>query len=109
MTVQDVEPLAAGRVWSGTDAHAHGLVDRLGGFEEALSEVRTRVGAGAEQMRPVLIAPRKLPSLPAALRSMSVIGSFERIRASELVALASTLGDRVWLWSPWSEVDSSRP
>lgn len=32
----EVEELAEGRVWSGIDAHALGLVDQLGGLEEAL-------------------------------------------------------------------------
>jgi protease-4 len=39
----DIEPLARGRVWSGADAHARGLVDRLGGLDVALDEVRSRL------------------------------------------------------------------
>jgi protease-4 len=31
----EIEPLAGGRVWSGADAHRHGLVDQLGGYAEA--------------------------------------------------------------------------
>jgi len=33
----DIEPVARGRVWTGRDALAKGLVDRLGGFEDALA------------------------------------------------------------------------
>lgn len=34
---QDIEPVARGRVWTGRDALAKGLVDRLGGFPDALA------------------------------------------------------------------------
>jgi len=33
----DIEPVARGRVWTGRDAVAKGLVDRLGGFPDALA------------------------------------------------------------------------
>jgi protease-4 len=36
MTVEEVEVVAGGRVWSGRDAHEIGLVDRLGGLEQAI-------------------------------------------------------------------------
>jgi protease-4 len=39
-SVADVEQLAGGRVWSGRDALQAGLVDELGGFEQALSALR---------------------------------------------------------------------
>jgi len=103
--VPDVEPHASGRVWSGADAHERGLVDRLGGFEEAMSEVRSRIGAGAERMEPELIGPRKVPPLSAVLRSMSVRGAFGGRSAEELVALAWMGRERTWAWSPWSEVE----
>jgi len=37
MTTEDVDKIARGRVWSGIDAHEIGLVDRLGGLEEAIA------------------------------------------------------------------------
>jgi protease-4 len=36
MTQEEVEAVAKGRVWSGEDAKAHGLVDELGGYAVAL-------------------------------------------------------------------------
>jgi protease-4 len=59
-TTQEIEPLAGGRVWSGRDAAAHGLIDRLGGFDVALADLRARMGAGAERFEPVLVSPRRL-------------------------------------------------
>jgi len=38
-TTDEIHALARGRVWSGSDAHARGLVDVLGGLERAVSLV----------------------------------------------------------------------
>jgi protease-4 len=43
-----VHAVAQGRVWSGADAQARGLVDALGGFSDALAEARTRAGLGED-------------------------------------------------------------
>jgi protease-4 len=37
MSVEAVEAVASGRVWSGEDALEKGLIDQLGGFEEAIA------------------------------------------------------------------------
>lgn len=39
-----VHELARGRVWTGADAHEHGLVDELGGLELALDLARKKAG-----------------------------------------------------------------
>jgi protease IV len=58
-SVEEIEPLAQGRVWIGADAHARGLVDRLGGLGEALKAVRARIGRGAGNLRVLAVrAPR---------------------------------------------------
>jgi len=46
MTVEQVDAVAQGRVWSGQDAHAAGLVDQLGGLEDAIASAATRAGLG---------------------------------------------------------------
>ncbi len=40
--VEDIEPLAQGRVWSGVDAQRNGLVDKLGGFDAAVASAAQR-------------------------------------------------------------------
>ncbi|MCP4899403.1 MAG: signal peptide peptidase SppA [bacterium] len=37
MTPEDVDPIARGRVWSGQDAYELGLIDNLGGLDDALA------------------------------------------------------------------------
>ncbi|MEM7166928.1 MAG: signal peptide peptidase SppA [Planctomycetota bacterium] len=54
-----VTPLAGGRVWSGSQAWAFGLVDRLGGLDTALAAVAEE--AKLEKGYPVLHYPRKRP------------------------------------------------
>jgi protease-4 len=69
-----VEALARGRVYTGADAHAAGLVDVLGGFDVALREVKSLL---PEALRDRVVvaaahAPRKdVPPLdpPAAATS----------------------------------------
>lgn len=68
-TFDEVEPLARGRVWSGADAAEQGLVDRLGGLEVALDEVRTRCKLPEKKksaLRPATISPRGLHAPPPA-------------------------------------------
>ncbi len=41
-TYDQIDPLAQGRVWMGTQARQNGLVDELGGFDRAISLIRQR-------------------------------------------------------------------
>lgn len=42
MAREELEPLARGRIWTGTDARERGLVDRLGGIDAALEAAAGR-------------------------------------------------------------------
>ena len=54
-TPEKINEVAQGRVWTGQQAKAHGLIDDLGGLQEALSRVRTAPppgrGAGSVSVR----------------------------------------------------------
>jgi protease IV len=52
-----VHEVARGRVWTGADALARGLVDELGGYRQALAAARSLAGLGPD-------APVKLAELP---------------------------------------------
>jgi protease-4 len=43
-SVEEIEAIARGRVWTGTDAQRLGLVDELGGIRDALRIARSRAG-----------------------------------------------------------------
>ena len=59
MTAEQVHEVAKGRVWSGADALAHGLVDELGGLDRAVAIARRR--AGLADSAPLRIFPRVRP------------------------------------------------
>lgn len=86
-TVDEVHELAQGRVWTGADAHARGLVDHLGGFEEALEVLRQRIGRGAGRLRVVTLRPpgRGIPALDPPERKAA------RLAVATLEALAPAL------------------
>lgn len=44
LSPEQVEEVARGRVWTGADAKAHGLVDELGGLDAAISRARREAG-----------------------------------------------------------------
>lgn len=48
MDPQDVDKVAQGRVWSGIDAKAHGLVDNLGGLDAAIASAAARANIEGE-------------------------------------------------------------
>ncbi|MFI7424712.1 signal peptide peptidase SppA [Nonomuraea sp. NPDC049684] len=59
LTRERVHELARGRVWTGADAHANGLVDELGGLEHALGLARERARLADDA--PVRVYPRLNP------------------------------------------------
>ncbi|MBJ7471908.1 MAG: signal peptide peptidase SppA, partial [Solirubrobacteraceae bacterium] len=66
MPVEQLEPLARGRVWTGADALERGLVDRLGGLDEAITVAAEKAGRARAD-----VTPRRFPhaSPLARLRS----------------------------------------
>jgi protease-4 len=72
LSLEAVEPNAQGRVWSGRQAWSRGLVDEIGGLEEALREAKQRAGFAVDQ--PVMVErfpkPSSLWQLPKLLRRL---------------------------------------
>jgi protease IV len=59
MTTEQVHEIARGRVWTGADAAANGLVDELGGLDTAAGIARKR--AGLPDSAPLRVYPRVSP------------------------------------------------
>ena len=68
----DVHTIAQGRVWTGHAAKGHGLVDQIGGLQEALAEARTMGGVEADV---------ELEIYPPEPTVMDIIGSFGEVQA----------------------------
>ena len=54
LPLDQVEDFAQGRVWTGSQAKALGIVDELGGFYEALKEAKKLAGFSSDQKVPIL-------------------------------------------------------
>lgn len=70
MSLDRVEAVAAGRVWSGRAARERGLVDDLGGLADAIRHAQRLAGLEGRPVR-VRVAPQKRKGLPRALRKLS--------------------------------------
>jgi protease-4 len=60
-TVEAIEPIAQGRVWSGSDGREKGLVDVLGGLDDAIRIAKVK--AGLSENHEVLIVELPKPEL----------------------------------------------
>ncbi|GEO81610.1 S49 family peptidase [Pararhodospirillum oryzae] len=91
-----MEAAAQGRVWTGADAQARGLVDSLGGVEQALALVRVEAGLSSDT--PLEITP-VTPGTPGAwfLRLLARVDGVRAVAAlvREGAALEARLGP--WL------------
>jgi protease IV len=65
-TVAEIEPVAGGRVWTGSQALRHGLVDELGGLDRAVAAARRLAGLRDDApVREVRRGRRELVPVPA--------------------------------------------
>ncbi|WP_437953882.1 signal peptide peptidase SppA [Sorangium sp. So ce296] len=96
--VEEIEPLAQGRVYSGAEAQARGLVDMLGGFERALHELRQMIGPKAAAIEPAIVrASRYIPPpplLPAPVPTLLDLVGLHGV-AAEVTLAIHCQGERV--------------
>ncbi len=95
LSLEEVDKIARGRVWSGEDAHRLGLVDHLGGLPEAIAAAarHAKLEEGAYQVRILEREPSFsdrliadfLSSIAARLGSASSRGSGPLSRAASLL------------------------
>ncbi|MBO3746390.1 signal peptide peptidase SppA [Streptosporangiaceae bacterium NEAU-GS5] len=85
--------LAKGRVWTGADAFSRGLVDELGGLEDALALARRRAGLSAETS--VRVYPRLNPieRLRPAESSEDKTAAMARLRLEAWGPMARLAGE----------------
>ncbi|KAH7688872.1 ClpP/crotonase protein [Dioscorea alata] len=67
MTIDQMEEVAQGRVWSGKDAASRGLVDAIGGFSRAVAIAKQKANIPQEKQVRLVELSQKSPSLPAIL------------------------------------------
>jgi len=104
LDAEEVDRVARGRVWSGRRAQEVGLVDGLGGFEEAISDARELAGIPRRRKVGLVTYPRgttRAESLSPAL--LKVLGPLPDLLAFRGTSRRSTaLPDALTrVWEPW--------
>jgi protease-4 len=99
MTVQRVGDIAKGHVWTGAQAKALGLVDDLGGFQQAVARAKQLAGiTGQARLKPIETSPNPFAAI-ARLFGAGADGARLLASASELAqdpdarALMDTMRD----------------
>ena len=99
MTVPEVDNIAQGRVWSGTDALKNGLVDEIGTIEDAISYAAIAVSESGLDDVQIVEYPKPMTTLDIILESF---GNTENIFAgTALEQVADAFTD-------WSAAESGK-
>ena len=89
MTVERVDQLARGRVWTGAQARQNGLVDALGGLDRAIALAKERAGIAPETEVEVVNYPARRSLAELLLEQLSGSGSDRQMEA--IVSVVSGL------------------
>jgi protease-4 len=94
LTEEEAEAIARGRVWTGEQALAHGLVDELGDMQAAADKARELAGLDPRRHAPLVnVPPPKQTQLPVAAPA----------EAGEWVSnLTGLLREGVFALAPWA-------
>lgn len=99
LALSEIEEVARGRVWVGTDAAERGLVDVLGGYRQAFEEIRDVLGLAAGDPLKVVTFPKKVSPVarllgraPAPGEDLATPGRTVQGLLPSPAALASDLG-----------------
>jgi len=75
-TVDEIQEIAQGRVWSGRDALEIGLIDELGGLFDAVDKAEELAGLDPEADNPLAVYPKKLSFQKILERMLGVNSGF---------------------------------
>lgn len=93
MTQPDVDSIGQGRVWAGTDAVSIGLVDELGGIDDALNFAAEKAGvkSGAIKVKVYPESNNKLMELLTQLEMMEEQKDEESLLKQKMIKLLETM------------------
>jgi protease-4 len=102
MAEEQVEEIARGRVWTGTQAREIGLVDELGDFETALAVAKELAGLRPERDYAVVqVRPPRHEALPRPFPLAEEPGALGIGLGPLLDALQGLARERAWALAPW--------
>lgn len=112
MTRLELEKLAGGRVWTGRQAKANGLIDELGTLEDAIADAWARAKMPKETEPELLVLPKGrsfLDTLAESLGGASLLElrkrpAFREVneRLGGVEAMFNLKAEPVWLLPPYS-------
>lgn len=100
LTIDELRPVAGGRIWSGTDALGNGLVDATGGIRAAIDEAASLAGLGPDYTIREFPSARGFEEFFADLFATEAAASRQPGLQSELWKLLATLQDLSRLTDP---------
>ncbi len=95
LSAERIDAAARGRVFSGVDALAAGLVDELGGFDTALAAVKKAIGLKPDQSVTLVRMPRRRPLFERLLQMATGDGDEIKSTIAEMFGLDDLVGDGV--------------
>jgi protease-4 len=108
MTRDDLKALAGGRVWTGRQAKANGLIDELGTLEDAIAEAAKLGGLPGDKEPELLMLPKPRASLDSLFEGFG-LNLTETLRQHpalrehlrDLAGLAQIGKDPIWAIAPY--------
>jgi protease IV len=89
----EIEPLAEGRVWLGSQAKDHALVDELGGLDTALAALKKKAGIAAGDPVTIVTYPERRTLLEMLMRKSSP----EEMLESRVQQVVGRMPVRAWM------------
>jgi len=89
---EEIEPVAQGRVWLGSQAKTKGLVDELGGLDTAIELVKTKAGIPATEQVSVVMYPARRTLFDVLMKR-----SQEDVLESQLSSVFGRVPFRAWM------------
>lgn len=105
-TYDEIHKLAKGRIWSGRQAKANGLVDALGGMETAVTYIKGRlhIAKGQEVELQIFPEPENTLTMLRNMLSLTEMRMAPDLQAA-VAAVRRLSHDASPLLSPWAQVE----
>ncbi len=103
-TVEEIEPLARGRVYTGEAAQAVGLVDTLGGLDVAIARAATLANLDVSAEPVAVWPPREMPEPPEPIAHLQPVAERLGIHGAALTLALTNSRERFYAFDPtWLE------
>ncbi|HPB58877.1 MAG TPA: signal peptide peptidase SppA [Candidatus Saccharicenans sp.] len=100
LTVEEVDRIGRGRVWTGKQAQELHLIDRLGGYAEAIEAAKKLAGIRPEEKVKMVIWPKKRSWLDIVLgREKGVVSINQTAQLVESLRTCLNYGSEARVWS----------